>query len=114
VFFDPGQAISLFSGEDILVMSRHSDVLIVNDYEYSLIQKLVDVDLLALFPMIFVTKGSDGVLMLTGDVELHVHACKDIVAVDPTGAGDAFRAGLLSGLMHGFDLDDAMRLGNVM
>ena len=52
--------------------------------------------------------------MLSGDVELHVHACHDIVAVDPTGAGDAFRAGLLSGLMHGFEWDDAMRLGNVM
>lgn len=71
-------------------------MLIVNDYEYSLLQNLVGVDLLALFPVVFVTKGADGVLMLTGDVELHVHACKDIVAMDPTGAGDAFRAGLLS------------------
>jgi len=56
VFFDPGQAMSLFDGESILAMSRHSDVLIVNDYEYSLVQKLVDVDLMALFPMILVTK----------------------------------------------------------
>lgn len=85
-------------------------MLIVNDYEYSLVQKLVGVDVLALFPTVFVTKGADGVEMLTGDVELHVHACQDIVAVDPTGAGDAFRAGLLSGLIHGFDWDDAMRL----
>jgi adenosine kinase len=114
VFFDPGQAMSLFGSDDIVHMAKYSDVLIVNDYEYSLLDKLVSTDLLALFPMIFVTKGADGVEMLTGDVELHVHACKDIVAVDPTGAGDAFRAGLLSGLMHGFDWDDAMRLGNVM
>jgi len=114
VFFDPGQAMSLFTSDDIVYMAKYSDVLIVNDYEYSLLDKLVSTDLLALFPMIFVTKGSAGVEMLTGDVELHVHSCKDIVAVDPTGAGDAFRAGLLSGLMHGFDWDDAMRLGNVM
>jgi adenosine kinase len=114
VFFDPGQAMSLFTSDDIVHMAKYSDVLIVNDYEYSLLDKLVSTDLLALFPMIFVTKGSDGVEMLTGDVELHVHSCKDIVAVDPTGAGDAFRAWLLSGLMHGFDWDDAMRLGNVM
>jgi len=114
VFFDPGQAMSLFSGDDIVAMAKYCDVLIVNDYEYSLVEKLVAVDLLALFPMVFVTKGGDGVQMLTGDVELHVHACRDIGAVDPTGAGDAFRAGLLSGLMHGFDWDDAMRLGNVM
>lgn len=114
VFFDPGQAMSLFSGDDIVRMSTYCDYLIVNDYEYSLVQKLVGVDVLSLFPMVFVTKGADGVLMLTGDVELHVHACKDIVAVDPTGAWDAFRAGLLSGLMHGFDWDDAMRLWNVM
>jgi adenosine kinase len=114
VFFDPGQAMSLFSWDDIIAISKYSDVLIVNDYEYSLLQKLVAVDLLALFPMIFVTKGADGVLMLTGDVELHVHACRDVLAVDPTGAWDAFRAGLLSWLMHGFDWDDAMRLANVM
>jgi adenosine kinase len=92
VFFDPGQAMSLFTSDDIVHMAKYSDVLIVNDYEYSLLDKLVSTDLLALFPMIFVTKGSDGVEMLTGDVELHVHSCKDIVAVDPTGAGDAFRA----------------------
>lgn len=114
VFFDPGQAMSLFSWDDIVAIAKHCDVLIVNDYEYSLVQKLVGVDVLALFPTVFVTKGADGVEMLTGDVELHVHACQDIVAVDPTGAGDAFRAGLLSGLIHGFDWDDAMRLWNVM
>jgi len=114
VFFDPGQAMSLFSGDDIVAMAKYCDVLIVNDYEYSLLEKLISTDLLALFPMIFVTKGADGVEMLTGDVELHVHGCRDIVAVDPTGAGDAFRAGLLSWLMHGFEWDDAMRLGNVM
>jgi len=114
VLFDPGQAMSLFSGDDIVAIAKYCDVLIVNDYEYSLIEKLVSSDLLSLFPMIFVTKGADGVEMLTGDVELHVHACKDIVAIDPTGAGDAFRAGLLSWLLHGFDWDDAMRLGNVM
>lgn len=114
VFFDPGQAMSLFSWDDIVAMSKYSDVLVVNDYEYSLLEKLVSADLLALFPIIFVTRGADGVEMLTGDVELHVHGCRDIVAVDPTWAGDAFRAGLLSWLMHGFDWDDAMRLGNVM
>lgn len=86
MFFDPGQAMSLFSGDDIIHMAKYCDYLIVNDYEYSLVQKLVGVDVLALFPVIFVTKGGDGVQMLTGDVELHVHACRDIVAVDPTGA----------------------------
>lgn len=95
VFFDPGQAMSLFTQEDIMHMAKFCDYLIVNDYEYSFLQKIASVsesELRASFPTIVVTKGADGVQLLSPHKEIHIHACRDIVAVDPTGAGDAFRA----------------------
>lgn len=112
--FDPGQNIPAFSGEQLLDMIAGSDMLIANDYELSLIMEATaksKPELLSLTRTIVTTLGEEGALIDDQDGETRVKAVKVKNPVDPTGCGDAFRAGLLKGLRSQTTLMEAAQMG---
>ncbi len=114
--FDPGQQIPALSKETLLSSLTGSYMLICNDYEIELICTALSCDkdyLLSLTGSIITTLGEQGCLVERQGAEpVHVPAVAVPKAVEPTGCGDAFRAGLVWGLRRGRDLADCAKLGS--
>lgn len=114
---DPGQGLPLFSGDDLMQMLRGAKALTVNDYEARMVEQKTGRDLKALaaaVEAIVVTRGGEGSTVLTRGQQIEVPAVKAEDLVDPTGCGDAYRAGLLHGLARGWDWGKCARLASVM
>lgn len=112
--FDPGQNIPAFSGAQLKAMIKGSQILIANDYELSLIMQSTGLDksgLLQLTSAIITTLGEEGCVVTAQSSEQKIPAVKVKDAKDPTGCGDAFRSGLIKGLLLDKDLKDAAKLG---
>ncbi len=112
--FDPGQQITSLSAEELVEMVTGSKVLICNDYELEMIiQKtgLEQDELLKRTEAIISTFGENGSLVITRQEEIKIVAAKASKVLDPTGAGDAYRAGLIKGLVLGENLVNAARMG---
>lgn len=110
---DPGQNITAFSGEELKEMITGAFALVTNDYELELIMKATGMDRAALLgctPRIITTLGENGSMIQTREGEKRVGPVPT-KTVDPTGAGDAFRAGLIKGLILGQSLSEACALG---
>ncbi|MDD5026817.1 MAG: carbohydrate kinase family protein [Candidatus Peribacteraceae bacterium] len=117
VFFDPGQQIIAFSADELKRLTRVGCGVIVNDYEWSLLKealKVTEKSAKSVTPLVIVTHGEKGVTVLTKDGEMKLPACRPDRIVDPTGAGDAFRGGLLAGLSRGWKMEAACQLGAAM
>jgi adenosine kinase len=113
--FDPGQQISVLSGEQLIEMITGSEVLISNDYELEMIIQETGLDrdeLLERTKAIISTFGGKGSLLRTQEEEVEIPAAEALQVLDPTGAGDAYRAGLVKGLVMGRELADAARMGS--
>lgn len=111
-WFDPGQSLSALSKEQLVSCLQGAQGLIVNDYEWQMFREKTGHNLgmvLEEIPLVLETLGEKGVNVLTREGMEHIHAVRDIVCVDPTGAGDAFRAGLLYGLQSSLGLLDSVR-----
>jgi adenosine kinase len=114
--FDPGQALPLFKGDDLVECIQGSLLLISNDYEQDLILKTTALsagDLLNLTRTIIVTRGERGSVVITADGQTEIGTVKPRQVVDPTGAGDAYRGGLLAGLVRQKSLLQSARMGSV-
>jgi len=112
--FDPGQQIPVLTCESLTEMISGSEILISNDYELDLIKKATGLKhsgLLERCRAIITTLGEDGSLINTRNGEEKIPAVKTEKVVDPTGAGDAYRAGIIKGLVMGKDLVQASRMG---
>jgi adenosine kinase len=115
--FDLGQAMPLFDGDDILSMLGLAQALTVNDYEASVVEQRTGKTIAELaknLRAIVVTRGAMGATLYTEGLEHHIDPVKPQGLVDPTGCGDAHRAGLLHGLTQGWSWLDACKLGNLM
>jgi adenosine kinase len=113
---DPGQSLTAWDGNDLTEWISGSAILISNDYELELISKMTGKDkkeLLGLTKTIITTLGEKGSLISTAAGDITVPAAKAREVADPTGAGDAYRAGLLKGLVTGKDLESAAKIGAV-
>ncbi len=115
--FDPGQAMTLLNGEELAQFVREARYVVVNDYEFQLLKERTGLDGEAIARQVealIVTRGSKGSLIRTreGEEEISVVKAEDIK--DPTGCGDAFRSGLLYGLLNDLDLVTMCRIGSVM
>ena len=111
--FDPGQAIPALSENQIKDCIAGAKILIVNDYELSLIlQKtgLSKADIIKQVEILITTFGEKGSLIERGAKKFEIPAAKPKNISDPTGAGDAYRAGLIKGLLLGWPLDKVGRL----
>ncbi len=115
--FDLGQAMPLFAGEDILRMLEMASVLCVNEYEASVVSQRTGMSMEQLsenLKGLVVTHGADDSLVYEEGRKIAIPVLQAQEVVDPTGCGDAHRAGLLYGLTRGWNLADACKLGNVM
>ncbi|WP_243546101.1 carbohydrate kinase family protein [Pseudodesulfovibrio tunisiensis] len=113
--FDPGQQITTLGGEKLKQALEGAYMLIVNDYELQMVMNdtgYSKTELLDKVGMIVTTLGENGCMVNNGE-EMHIPAARPVAVVDPTGAGDAFRAGLLKGLCLGKDVETACRMGCV-
>jgi adenosine kinase len=115
--FDLGQAMPLFDGEDIMSMLNLAQALTVNDYEASVVEQRTGktiAELAKKLRAVVVTRGAMGATLYADGQEHHIDPVKPQGLVDPTGCGDAHRAGLLHGLTQGWSWVDACKLGNLM
>jgi len=115
--FDPGQGLPMFSGDEIGEFLRLADYVAVNDYEGKLVEEKTGRKLEALareVKALVVTLGAKGSVILAAGQRHEVPSAPADAVVDPTGCGDAYRAGLLYGIAHGWDWPSTGRLGAVM
>jgi adenosine kinase len=115
--FDPGQSIPAWGGDDLREMTAGSQALIVNDYELEMFRQKTGLDvpgLLELTCHLITTHGEKGSLLQAKEGSDEVPAVPPRQVQDPTGAGDAYRAGLLKGLAQGLDWLEAARMGAVL
>lgn len=117
VFFDPGQQIHSFSKSEILKILKMSMAIFVNEYEWELLKSISGLNkkqLTEIVKTIFITKGESGVLLIVNGVEKQISSYKTQKIVEPTGAGDAFRAGVLAALKQNLFLETAVKIGALM
>jgi adenosine kinase len=115
--FDPGQGLPLFSGAELIEMVDCADYLAVNDYEARLLAERTGLSLEGLAARVealFVTLGGEGSRIYAEGKILDIAAVKPTRLVDPTGCGDAYRAGLLYGISRGWDWQRTGRLASVL
>ncbi|HEX7386018.1 MAG TPA: carbohydrate kinase family protein [Castellaniella sp.] len=115
--FDLGQAMPLFQGEDLRRMLGMASILTANDYEASIIVDRTGESLESIaagLKAVVVTRGGEGASLYTASGRADIAPVPVSAVVDPTGCGDAHRAGLLYGLVNDWSLHDACCLANVM
>lgn len=115
--FDPGQGLPMFSGEELLDFIEKADYLAVNDYEAQLLQEKTHLTLEALagkVKALVVTHGARGSIIHVEGQRYEIPCVKADALVDPTGCGDAYRAGLLYGIAKGWDWLQSGKLAAVM
>ncbi|MBW1708830.1 MAG: carbohydrate kinase family protein [Deltaproteobacteria bacterium] len=113
--FDPGQSLPMLHGKDLVQSIEGCRILISNGYELDLIISktgLSKEDLLGCAGAIIVTMGERGSQVCTLDGEISIPAGKPKAVLDPTGAGDSYRGGLISGLIQGKNIEQCARIGS--
>ncbi|MBT3047173.1 MAG: carbohydrate kinase family protein, partial [Candidatus Thiodiazotropha sp. (ex Clathrolucina costata)] len=111
--FDPGQGMPMFDGDSLLAFSEQADWLAFNDYEAMLMQERTGKSLKQLAQMveaIILTRGGEGSEIITRDKVYAIPTAPVKAVVDPTGCGDAYRAGILYGLMNDIDWETTGRI----
>jgi adenosine kinase len=115
--FDPGQGLPLFDGRELSSMIERAAYLTLNDYEAKLLCERTGLTLAALAERVqalIVTLGAEGSVIHADGATYAIPAVKPRAIVDPTGCGDAYRAGLLYGIAQGWDWERTGRLASVM
>lgn len=113
--FDPGQQIIAFSGAELAECIDGAKMLIGNDYEIALLTRktaLAQDDLRKKLELLVITYGEQGSMVYKENKEFHIKAVKPKKVVDPTGAGDAYRAGFIAGLLQGRKTQECGDLGS--
>jgi adenosine kinase len=115
--FDPGQAMPAFNGDEIQELIALADYLTVNDYEAEMIAQKTGRSIESFAPQLkglVVTLGAHGSRVYANGAVTEVPVVPAKELVDPTGCGDAFRAGLLYGIAHQWPLEKACKLGSLL
>ena len=115
--FDPGQQIPTLSGDDLKNGIEGARVVISNDYELAMITKATGYtveDILAHADILVTTLGEKGSVIRTKDTLIEIPPAKPENENNPTGAGDAYRAGFVHSLLKGWPLEVAGRLGGLV
>ncbi|MCE5311995.1 MAG: carbohydrate kinase family protein [Nitrospiraceae bacterium] len=113
---DPGQSLTAWDSQSLTEWIKGSSILISNDYELELIMKMTGMkknELLSMTGAIITTLGEKGSIVADASGETMIPAAKISKVVDPTGAGDAYRAGLIKGLAMGKSLVNAAKMAAV-
>jgi adenosine kinase len=114
--FDPAHQLPMMSADDVIDSTRGAWIVIGNDYELELIQQRTTRDvagLLELAEIVVTTLGREGSRIATRRETVEIPAAPSVRESDPTGCGDAYRAGLVAGLLRGLDLEAAGRVASL-
>lgn len=115
--FDPGQGLPMFSGEELKQFIEMATYVAVNDYEAELLTERTGLTLGEISERVsalIVTRGEQGAEIFTAENRYDIPVVKTDKVIDPTGCGDAFRAGMLFGLTRGMDWMTIGRLASLM
>jgi adenosine kinase len=115
--FDPGQGMPMFDGTELLSLVEQATWVTLNDYESQLMQDRTGLkaeELASKVKALIITKGSQGSLIYTEGRIIEIPPAKPVTTRDPTGCGDAYRAGLVHGLLQEFDLETTGRIASLM
>jgi adenosine kinase len=115
--FDPGQAMPLFNGPEFLHFVDQATWVTVNDYEAQLLQEKTGIKIETLaerVKAIIVTLGGKGSRIYTNGKTIEIPVVQTRDTRDPTGCGDAYRAGILYGLMNDFDWETTGRIASLL
>jgi adenosine kinase len=116
-FYDPGQQVALLSGEELRSGMDGAEVLFGNDYEISMLLKKTGwnaKELLQHVGAVVMTLGAGGSQITTADKEFKVAPVKAIDVLDPTGAGDAYRAGFAAAWLKKMPLETCAKVGSAV
>ncbi len=115
--FDPGQGMPMFDGAELMTFVQQASWVTLNDYEAKLMQERTGESIEALartVRAVVVTLGGNGSRVYTDGRVIDIPAAKPRAVKDPTGCGDAFRTGLLYGLMQQRDWETTARIAALM
>jgi adenosine kinase len=115
--FDPGQQLPMFSGEELLTFIGQAAYLAANDYEFEMVMDRTGLsleDIASRLDALIVTRGEKGSEIYAGGERHDIPAVPATAVVDPTGCGDAYRAGLLFGIAQGYDWPTTGRLASLL
>ncbi|APG28888.1 sugar kinase [Syntrophotalea acetylenivorans] len=115
--FDPGQGLPMFSGEELSNFIDQATWVTVNDYEWQLLQEktgLCVAEITERVEALIVTRGAKGSVIYSNGDEYLIPTVTPGEVNDPTGCGDAYRAGLIYGLNQGFDWETTGRIASLM
>ncbi len=114
--YDPSQQIPLFTPEQLFDGINGAHILIVNDYEFEMIKERTNLTLdkiKTMVDVVVITRGEDGSSIYVQNKEYHIPAIALPQVVDPTGAGDAYRSGLMAAHTHNLSWIEAGRVGTL-
>ena len=114
--FDPGQSLPAWQGDDLARSIQRSKMLVSNDYELELIKDKTGLSagqILESVDTIVTTKAERGCEVVTREGAVQIPVVPADKVADPTGAGDAFRGGLIKGLVQGYPVEWAAKMGTV-
>jgi adenosine kinase len=114
--FDPSQQIVRLTGEELKFGTQGARILILNDYELEMFKKktgIYDDHLLYLVEVVIITHGENGSVIRTGNKTIRIPVVPPRQTLDPTGVGDAYRAGLIKGLIHRLSWESIGRMGSL-
>ncbi|HEX7370312.1 MAG TPA: carbohydrate kinase family protein [Rhodanobacteraceae bacterium] len=115
--FDPGQAMPLFSGEEFRAFIERAEYVAVNSYEASLLSERTgwsDAQIASKVKAYITTRGAEGSVIYANGSAYSIPAATPRAIIDPTGCGDAYRAGLIYGIQHGLDWETTGRVASLM
>ena len=115
--FDPGQGLPMFNGEELLDFVNKATYMAVNDYESRMVQDRTGLsmeEIAGKLDALIVTRGAQGSDIYAGGEVIHVDAVEPEDVLDPTGCGDAYRAGLLYGLINDLDWKTTGQIASLM
>jgi adenosine kinase len=115
--FDPGQGMPMFGDDELRTFIAQARWVTLNDYEWELLQQktgLSIAEITAQVEALVVTQGAEGSVIYANGRKLRIPCAKPRAVVDPTGCGDAYRAGLIHGLLKGLDWESTGRTASLM
>jgi adenosine kinase len=115
--FDPGQGLPMFDGEALRAFIDQATWVTVNEYEWSLMAErtgLTEQEIAGKVDALVVTRGAEGSVIYTNGREIVIPPARPAAIVDPTGCGDAYRAGLIHGLLHGLPWEKTGRIASLL
>ena len=115
--FDPGQGLPMFNGEELIQFIEQANWVTVNDYEWQMMKEktgLSKKEIIEKVEALIVTRGGEGSHIYTKEGLIEVPIVEPESISDPTGCGDAYRAGLLYGLVNNMDIEIAGKIASLM